>query len=811
MYERNAIVLERYFGKKLGYNEANNLKSNYNNYCNLLDKISNLGAKVDVERKATAEFNQVSEELENIKQNQDKLYKREAKLEYNRNILFANIEEKPEDLNRVFEKLEEDIVKIQDSLLELRLSYVEILSKYQQKKDSLIESHKQKQEAEREYADSYRQTKETFENVDNGYIIYIKGINTEELKKIKKELIDVMTKNGEKEKVPFDPDVISKAAEFATDISKKEADILTYVFEKTGKLLDEIENKTFKPMRHNKWRKDATSELEFFNSEREYLVAFLDNERLSVMSGKKTHRKLMLEACKNLVQDVEQMNNLYELLLREEAGRSAKKAYKDLYNKDYLIEIEASEKEVEVQATKLNISAATLLNSNYWRLEGMRAVYQSFYNSVTEFYGKDLEEFELKPEEPKQEEVEEIEEDGEFELPRKKAVKKEEIEETEEQEDDEEEEVEEEKEQEPEPEKVEKQEKEEVKEEKAEEELSEAEKIFKALEEDDDDELINDVPSISFDNDDQEDDIKEYDLDRIYARVERMKFTDSGTVSKKIKLDDYEDDEEEEEPEVEEKEEIKEEKAPKVVKAKKEVKEKKVEEDKKEEPKKLSIKEIEEDLETEKIDLPKISKKSVEKVSKIEEIEEKPEPKSKAKIEIEEQEEEEEFEEQEEPVKDSSLKTMLDKEPVIPKYLDDDEDQEEYDTTDRIFEKIEPVKPNKKLVPDETIKIEKIPETLEPIINFGEEKNNYKQMINQIDELDDEKRSSLDDVGVDEELIEEQVLKDSDVSSERLFEQYAKAKETQETLNAAFTKLKDKKEKAEKKKGGLFGFGKRRK
>ena len=52
--------------------------------------------------------------------------------------------------------------------------------------------------------------------------------------------------------------------------------------------------------------------------------------------------------------------------------------------------------------------------------------------------------------------------------------------------------------------------------------------------------------------------------------------------------------------------------------------------------------------------------------------------------------------------------------------------------------------------------------------------------MNQIDELDD-KKETLDDLSaeVDDDLIEEQMLKDSDVSSESLFEQYAKAKETQ--------------------------------
>ena len=39
MYERNAIVLERYFDKLFGYNEKNNLRNSYKNYIELMDQI----------------------------------------------------------------------------------------------------------------------------------------------------------------------------------------------------------------------------------------------------------------------------------------------------------------------------------------------------------------------------------------------------------------------------------------------------------------------------------------------------------------------------------------------------------------------------------------------------------------------------------------------------------------------------------------------------------------------------------------------------------------------------------------------------
>ena len=51
----------------------------------------------------------------------------------------------------------------------------------------------------------------------------------------------------------------------------------------------------------------------------------------------------MDEECKNFHADISQIGNLYELILKETTGKSTKKAYKELYNKNYLKEIEENE------------------------------------------------------------------------------------------------------------------------------------------------------------------------------------------------------------------------------------------------------------------------------------------------------------------------------------------------------------------------------------------------------------------------------------------------------------------------------------
>lgn len=422
MYERNAIVLERYFCKKLGYQKTNNLKENFSNYCNLLDKIEQFQIKSEAENKSLTEFNDVSNKLASIQQMQEKLYKRNAKLEYSRNLIFGNIEEDVNELSKCLNKIESDISKTQTAFIETRENFISTVELYQTKKKELDLAIQNKNEAEEEYNSVLENAKANFENIELDIVDYIKGITTDEIRKIKRELIEVITKNGAKEKIPFDADIVSKASEFATEISKKEAECYVIIYDKTKKLLDEIENNSLKMDRHRKWRRDNTAKLKFFNAEKEYLIQFLDNERLPVMHGKKIHRKLMLEACKNLILDVDQMNNLYELILREEAGRSAKKAYKELYNKDYFRKIEEGSLQIEDEASKLGLNIAMVINSNYWRVEGIREIYTAFYQIITEIYGKELEEFETAEEETSKEQTSNIEETVELELPQAKTI-----------------------------------------------------------------------------------------------------------------------------------------------------------------------------------------------------------------------------------------------------------------------------------------------------------------------------------------------------------------------------------------------------
>ena len=121
----------------------------------------------------------------------------------------------------------------------------------------------------------------------------------------------------------------------------------------------------------------------------------------------------MKEACENLDEDIVQINNLYTLLLKEVSKKITKKSYAELYNIDYLKDLEKKSEEFEKQIKKLNLPV-TIINPNYWRIEGMKKIYDVFYRNVTEEYGRDLSEYMPKEEESVDEE--EIDEDWDFDI-----------------------------------------------------------------------------------------------------------------------------------------------------------------------------------------------------------------------------------------------------------------------------------------------------------------------------------------------------------------------------------------------------------
>ena len=396
MYERSAIVLEKYFNKIFGFNEKNNLKNLYNSYKNIIEETCKYQEIIEEEEKQIEQFDQIANEIRNIQQEQKKLYNSNIKLEEDRNKLFDDLDEDPALLEKKLEKIGQTILSNNERLEELKNGFTENLNEFNERQKERNKCSKARRIEEGTHIQLIEELKKELQEIDVNKIKELKQFaSAETLDDMKKEIAEIMINNGKDEKVKFNEDVVEKSVNARTKIAQKEAESYILVYDKTKRLLNEIENEDIKLDKYQKTLRDVSVKLEFLKAEKEYIVSFLDNERMTAINGLKAHKVMMAEACEKFELDIEQFENLYQLVLREIAGKSTKKAYNELYNKEYLKNIEEKEKNFEEAINNIKLKAGTIINSNYWRIDGIKNIYEVFQNEITTKFGKDLSEYQL--------------------------------------------------------------------------------------------------------------------------------------------------------------------------------------------------------------------------------------------------------------------------------------------------------------------------------------------------------------------------------------------------------------------------------
>ena len=400
MYERSAIVLERYIEKLFQFDKPNNLMINYKNFKELLDEVEQYQGLAEKEGKIIKEFDDTVKEIESIQTKQAKICEENQRLEKSRNQLFMDLGEDSEILDNKFKKIENTLEENNKYLSELREDFINYLCDFSERQKERNKCEKAKRIGEANHLEYIKKMQTEFQAINIKDVITIKEFINSGKESIKEELNEVMTRNGKNEKIKFNQDVLKMAIKARVSIAEKEAECYVLIYDKMKKLLAEIENDNLKLSRYKKYLKDVSVKLEFLNAEKEYIFGFLDYERMTIIAGESVHKRKMEEACKNFELDMIQIHNLYELILREIANKSTKKAYKELYNKTYLMNIEDKEKNFEEEVNNIKINMGTVINSNYWRIEGIKNVYNVFQDEVTQKFGKDLSEFKL--EEPTQ-------------------------------------------------------------------------------------------------------------------------------------------------------------------------------------------------------------------------------------------------------------------------------------------------------------------------------------------------------------------------------------------------------------------------
>lgn len=396
MYERNAIVLERFFEDLFGITEKCNLKDNFIKYDNLVECSAKYAEATESEDKIMQEYDDIASRIKNIQRNQEILSEKSVKFHEERRIVFQNIAEDAQTIRKMFDDLDRKIDENNEKIKQNEKDFVDVISNFMDKSNVRNSLGKERKQVEANYSNALNETLDMHKNINKEKLQNSRDFG-EKISEFEKELTEKVRKNGENEIVPFYTVAIKSAIKLDINIQKKVIEILCNAYDKTSRLFLEIKNNNTKLERHRKLIKDSKAKLEFLDALKEYLIQFLDNERLTAVNGETEHKKQMKEACKNFEEDLIQINNLYELLLKEISGKANKKMYKELYNVKYLDELEKSVVQFEREISRLNL-IGTIINPNHWRIDAIKKIYEVFFRNVTENYGRDLSDFIIKEE-----------------------------------------------------------------------------------------------------------------------------------------------------------------------------------------------------------------------------------------------------------------------------------------------------------------------------------------------------------------------------------------------------------------------------
>ena len=306
MYERSAIVLERYFEELFGFNKPNNLKDNYENYKTIIEEVREYQKTVKEEEKEMIKFDEAASKIQEIQKKQAKLHQSNEELEKQRDLIFNDLGENPNTLDSKLKEIEKILDNNNEELKKLREKYVKALVIFTERQKERNKYARGRRTAEESHIQNVKNANKTFETIKVEDVQEMNAFKKLDKDTQKKEIINIMIKNGKNEKVGFYEKAIEQAVEMRMEIAQEEAELYVSIYEKTKKLLNELKNDTIKLGKFEKLLRDVTVKLAFLQAEKEYIVGFLDNERMAAISGKKAHQKIMEEACENFRLDEKQ-------------------------------------------------------------------------------------------------------------------------------------------------------------------------------------------------------------------------------------------------------------------------------------------------------------------------------------------------------------------------------------------------------------------------------------------------------------------------------------------------------------------------
>ena len=109
MYERSAIVLERYLSKIFGQENDTSIKASYQIYKDILEEMEKYQVITEEEEKVINEFDEIAKKMQSIQKKQETLCSDSIEQEEERNKLFNDFEQDPSLIERKLLKIEKVI------------------------------------------------------------------------------------------------------------------------------------------------------------------------------------------------------------------------------------------------------------------------------------------------------------------------------------------------------------------------------------------------------------------------------------------------------------------------------------------------------------------------------------------------------------------------------------------------------------------------------------------------------------------------------------------------------------------------------
>ena len=189
MYERNAIVIDRYFADIFGYVEKNNLKSNFENYHNLVEKLERFQEVSNSENDMMEQFERVANEIKESQRLQEIYHKRNLKLQEARKSLFNHVDENIETLTRKFNKLDDELLKNNAEIKANVEKYISEVSEFHEKTELRTQCGRDRRTVEDEYQKALNNTINNFNGINLEIYNYAKKFVKQEQDVEVKDLI----------------------------------------------------------------------------------------------------------------------------------------------------------------------------------------------------------------------------------------------------------------------------------------------------------------------------------------------------------------------------------------------------------------------------------------------------------------------------------------------------------------------------------------------------------------------------------------------------------------------------------------------